>query len=357
MTLQPFISLYQYALTPLEPFSWFGLKISSLDLAAAFRLCYILRYLKENLRGEHTKRRETDSTLPPPEDRSFVRDAFTVLTVVYGGEAIAGTPTLPIDISTSPRHSPDPHTGSSPTRRPYLLHDLRRRATAVHPRSGVRPRTPRGAADGVPLGAPALLFGRPHPRNARVHARPARRAPQPIPRSVRVPLGAPPRLLCAYARSLSSLLLMLPRVATRSSPTVDPLSLTSSPSSTRPPSRSPPPPNSSHTAGRRPICGAPRSSRPSTPRSRTPSLFGRMCTPSSRACSVAQWVRTKSPRWTPRRRGRRVRSCSSPCFLRVRPPSLGGRPNEVGAFASCATGRCGVLTFGRLGVVEKIKTN
>jgi hypothetical protein len=74
----------------LEPFSWFGLKISSLDLAAAFRLCYILRYLKENLRGEHTKRRETDSTLPPPEDRSFVRDAFTVLTVVYGGEAIAG---------------------------------------------------------------------------------------------------------------------------------------------------------------------------------------------------------------------------------------------------------------------------
>ncbi|KAF8553738.1 hypothetical protein OG21DRAFT_1194127 [Imleria badia] len=87
--LQPFVSLYQHALTPLGPFTWFGLKISSLDLVAAFRLCYVLRHLRENLRDEHTKRCATDSKLPPPEDRSFVRDALTVLTVVYGGEAIA----------------------------------------------------------------------------------------------------------------------------------------------------------------------------------------------------------------------------------------------------------------------------
>ncbi|KAH0830246.1 hypothetical protein J3R83DRAFT_1606 [Lanmaoa asiatica] len=89
MSLQPIVSLYQYALTPLAPFSWFGLKISSLDLVAAFRLCYVLRHMRENLRDEHTKRRATDSKLPPPEDRSFTRDALTVLTVVYGGEAIA----------------------------------------------------------------------------------------------------------------------------------------------------------------------------------------------------------------------------------------------------------------------------
>jgi hypothetical protein len=89
MSLQPFVSLYQYALTPLTPFSWFGLKISSLDLVAAFRLCYVLRHLRENLRDEHAKRRATDGKLAPPEDRSFARDALTVLTVVYGGEAIA----------------------------------------------------------------------------------------------------------------------------------------------------------------------------------------------------------------------------------------------------------------------------
>lgn len=85
--LQPLVSLYQYALTPLAPFSWFGLQISSLDLFAAFRLCYVLRHHRERLRDEHVKQR----SLPAPEDRSFTRDALTVLTVVYGGEAIAGT--------------------------------------------------------------------------------------------------------------------------------------------------------------------------------------------------------------------------------------------------------------------------
>jgi len=91
MILQPLVSLYQYALTPLAPFSWFSFNISSLDLVAALRLCCVLRHLRENLRDEHAKRRASDSKLPPPEDRSFARDALTVLTVVYGGEALAGT--------------------------------------------------------------------------------------------------------------------------------------------------------------------------------------------------------------------------------------------------------------------------
>lgn len=89
MNLQHSVLLYQYALTPLAPFTWFGLQISSLDLVASFRLCYVLRQLRENFRDEHAKRRTTDSKLAPAEDRSFVRDALTVLTVVYGGEAIA----------------------------------------------------------------------------------------------------------------------------------------------------------------------------------------------------------------------------------------------------------------------------
>lgn len=102
MSLQPIVSLYQYALTPLAPFSWLGLNISSLDLLAAFRLCYALRHLRENLRDDHIKRRTTNNNLPPLEDRSFVRDALTVLTVVYGGEAIAGT-------SSSDRSRPHPN--------------------------------------------------------------------------------------------------------------------------------------------------------------------------------------------------------------------------------------------------------
>ncbi|KIJ63273.1 hypothetical protein HYDPIDRAFT_29533 [Hydnomerulius pinastri MD-312] len=90
MTLQPFVSLYQYALEPVAPFSWFGLPISSLDLLGAFRLCYVLRQIRENLRNEHVKRRAADSKLPALEERSFARDALTTLTVVYGGEAITG---------------------------------------------------------------------------------------------------------------------------------------------------------------------------------------------------------------------------------------------------------------------------
>ncbi|KAF9228797.1 hypothetical protein BS17DRAFT_724628 [Gyrodon lividus] len=90
MSLQPFVSLYQYALEPIVPFSWFGLKVSSLDLAAAFRLCYVLRQTRENLRNEHVKRRAIDGKIPALEERSFTRDALATLTVVYGGEAIAG---------------------------------------------------------------------------------------------------------------------------------------------------------------------------------------------------------------------------------------------------------------------------
>ena len=173
MSLQPFVSLYQYALTPLAPFSWFGLKTSSLDLVAAFRLCYVLRHLRENLRDEHAKRRATDSKLTPPEDRSFARDALTVLTVVYGGEAIAGTPS-----SQSTLHPRALILTSPAPRRPLLLHDLGRRPTVVHPRSSGRRHAPCVAADAAPLGTPAVLCGRAHPRDARVHPRAAGRTPQ-----------------------------------------------------------------------------------------------------------------------------------------------------------------------------------
>ena len=135
MSLQLLVSLYQYALIPVAPFTWFGLQVNSLDLVAAFRLCYVLRHMKEQLRDEHTRRRATDSKLPAPEDRSFVRDALTVLTIVYGGEAIAGTPNRLID-----RISHSTWLPSSLARCPRLVHDLRRRTSDVRRHPGPRQR-------------------------------------------------------------------------------------------------------------------------------------------------------------------------------------------------------------------------
>ncbi|KZT24073.1 hypothetical protein NEOLEDRAFT_1163444 [Neolentinus lepideus HHB14362 ss-1] len=85
--LGPIIELYRWALQPVAPFTWFGLPISTLDLAATFRLCIALRQIREGLRAKHAGK---------VEERSFVRDAATTLLVVYGGEMIMcpylGTP-------------------------------------------------------------------------------------------------------------------------------------------------------------------------------------------------------------------------------------------------------------------------
>ncbi|KAG2138993.1 hypothetical protein DEU56DRAFT_801205 [Suillus clintonianus] len=89
MSLQPFISLYRYALEPIAPFTWFGTNVCSLDLVAVFRLCVALRQMRENLYAKH-QRTAGENRLVPAEERSFVRDACTVLTVVFGGEAIIG---------------------------------------------------------------------------------------------------------------------------------------------------------------------------------------------------------------------------------------------------------------------------
>ncbi|KAG0706503.1 hypothetical protein DFH29DRAFT_901404 [Suillus ampliporus] len=89
MSLQPFISLYRYALEPIAPFTWFGTNVSSLDLVAAFRLCIALRQIRESLHVKH-QRTAGDNRLAPVEERSFVRDVCSTLTIVFGGEAIIG---------------------------------------------------------------------------------------------------------------------------------------------------------------------------------------------------------------------------------------------------------------------------
>jgi hypothetical protein len=87
MSLQPFISLYRYALEPIAPFSWFGVKVCSIELVAALRLCTVLRQIREDLYAKHQRRAGDKQSV---EERSFLRDACTSLTIKFGGEAIIG---------------------------------------------------------------------------------------------------------------------------------------------------------------------------------------------------------------------------------------------------------------------------
>lgn len=89
MSLQPFISLYRYAVEPIAPFTWFGTKVCSLDLVAVFRLCIALRQMREDLYAKHL-RTAGENRLALADERSFVRDACALLTIVFGGEAIIG---------------------------------------------------------------------------------------------------------------------------------------------------------------------------------------------------------------------------------------------------------------------------
>ncbi|TFK60059.1 hypothetical protein BDN72DRAFT_905296 [Pluteus cervinus] len=84
LVLAPLVSILRYSLEPIPPFTWFGLQISSLDVAAAFRLCLLLRQVREALYKEHVSTKGHDTV----EEASFVKSASTTLMVVYGGEAI-----------------------------------------------------------------------------------------------------------------------------------------------------------------------------------------------------------------------------------------------------------------------------
>ncbi|KAI6037002.1 hypothetical protein BKA83DRAFT_4170620 [Pisolithus microcarpus] len=91
MFLRPVTAVYQYILAPVAPFAWFGLKTSTLDLLATFRLCLALRQIRESLRREYLRRasgKQSEDAIAAIESRSFVRDALTTLVVVYGGEAM-----------------------------------------------------------------------------------------------------------------------------------------------------------------------------------------------------------------------------------------------------------------------------
>ncbi|KAJ7940223.1 hypothetical protein B0H13DRAFT_3238 [Mycena leptocephala] len=81
--LTPIIQVYNYTLQPVAPFTWFNLPISTLDVVAAFRLCIVLRQIKESLYQQHVSKNSAAVT-----PKSFARDVASTLTVVYGGEVM-----------------------------------------------------------------------------------------------------------------------------------------------------------------------------------------------------------------------------------------------------------------------------
>ncbi len=79
--------VYRHILQPIPPFDWFGLKISTLDLIAAIRLCIVLRQTRELALKNYTKENGKKTI----EEHSFMKKAATTLLVVYGGEMMTGS--------------------------------------------------------------------------------------------------------------------------------------------------------------------------------------------------------------------------------------------------------------------------
>ncbi|KAJ6502110.1 hypothetical protein C8R45DRAFT_975423 [Mycena sanguinolenta] len=84
LLLTPIIQVFNYTLQPVAPFTWFNLPISTLDVVAAFRLCIVLRQIKESLYRQHVSKNGVETVAP----KAFARDVSTTLTVVYGGEVM-----------------------------------------------------------------------------------------------------------------------------------------------------------------------------------------------------------------------------------------------------------------------------
>ena len=101
LALAPIVELYRWGLQPVAPFSWFGIQIGAIDVAAAVRLCLVLRQVRELVAktykdhaahataGASEKEKAAAAALGPKfEEKSLVRDLAATLIVVHGGDAI-----------------------------------------------------------------------------------------------------------------------------------------------------------------------------------------------------------------------------------------------------------------------------
>ena len=101
LALATIVELYRWGLQPIAPFSWFGIQISTIEVAAAVRLCLVLRQVREFIAktyktpaaeataGLSEKEKTAVAALGPKfEEKSLVRDLIATLIVVHGGDAI-----------------------------------------------------------------------------------------------------------------------------------------------------------------------------------------------------------------------------------------------------------------------------
>jgi len=85
LLVYPLVEVFRDTLTPIPLFTWFGSSISTLDVVATFRLCALVRQIREQLQAKHVATKGRAGI----EEQSFVRALATTLLIVYGGEAIA----------------------------------------------------------------------------------------------------------------------------------------------------------------------------------------------------------------------------------------------------------------------------
>ena len=95
LVLAPIVELYRWGLQPVAPFSWFGIPLGAIDVAAAVRLCLVLRQVRELIaktyKTEGLSEKEKVAAPAPGfkfEEKSLVRDLVATLIVVHGGDAI-----------------------------------------------------------------------------------------------------------------------------------------------------------------------------------------------------------------------------------------------------------------------------
>jgi hypothetical protein len=143
--------VYNYTLQPVAPFTWFNLPISTLDVVAAFRLCIVLRQIKESLYQQHVSKNSA-AVIP----KSFARDVASTLTVVYGGEVMTG---LYFILLPPP---PGLSRRSTVTMYPPFFHGVRRGASLLR-RRAISCRNVAGRTNDVdPHRAPDVLYRRIH---------------------------------------------------------------------------------------------------------------------------------------------------------------------------------------------------
>jgi hypothetical protein len=114
ITLNAISDSITLGLTPIPILARYGLPYSSFDLAGALRLAFVLRQIRDAERSKAQKQQaklvvdsfgsnstsgsrdqdikalKASSQLRELEEPYFVKDIATVLTVIYGGEAVCG---------------------------------------------------------------------------------------------------------------------------------------------------------------------------------------------------------------------------------------------------------------------------